>query len=67
VLFSEARSGSGWEVFNNLTPEMFTCSLVAAIQRAQLSPYPFYKGSLVTYKRSGLRLPNHRGRQSECP
>jgi hypothetical protein len=45
-----APSGSGWEVFNNLTPEMFTRSLVAAIQRAQFSPYPFYHGGLITYK-----------------
>jgi hypothetical protein len=45
-----APSGSGWEVFNNLTPEMFTRSLVAAIHRAQLSPYPFYQGGLITYK-----------------
>jgi hypothetical protein len=45
-----APSGSGWEVFNNLTPEMFTRSLVAAIQRAQFSPYPFYQGGLITYK-----------------
>jgi hypothetical protein len=37
-------------VFNNLTPEMFTQSLVAAIQRAQFSPYPFYQGGLITYK-----------------
>jgi hypothetical protein len=47
---SAAPSGSGWEVFNNLTPEMFTRSLVATIQRAQLSPYPFYQGGLITYK-----------------
>jgi hypothetical protein len=47
---SAAPSGSGWEVFNNLTPEMFTRSLVAAIQRAQISPYPFYQGGLITYK-----------------
>jgi hypothetical protein len=47
---SAAPSGSGWEVFNNLTPEMFTRSLMAAIQRAQISPYPFYQGGLITYK-----------------